>query len=684
MSGVATQSRRISTVIACHNRRDTTLRCLDRLHAAAQLVPDLRLETILVDDGSRDGTASAVTARFPDTRIIQADGALWWAGAMELGLRACDPTADFQLWLNDDVLLRDDALARLIDAHDCWRDHHGQPPIIVGAVVAADDGAVTFGGGRRLGSHPLRSARLALDDQPQRCELINGNVVLVPAPAAARLGGIDPVFIGVQGMADTDYGLRAIALGVDVIVAPGSVGVCARDRRPPPWRDPDLGVVERLRAITGPRGCPWRPWLTFVRRHGGPWWPVWWAAPLVKRFATILVPDRSPAPRVALVEGVVPDYRLGLMRELAKFTHPRFIVYHGDGQAGLMAAGSTAPLPIASRRGRNLFWPRLCGGRVVWSAGVLETLTGGFDAMCVGLHTHDLGIWVLWLARRVLGRPRLMISGHFAFSQPGPWPLGPARRFLRRCLARGADAVLPYTEEGAEQCRAAGIAADRVFVSGNSVDVAAARAAMAALPADALDAMRRRHGLADRPIFLFLGRLYPGKRVDAAIAAMRELARRGVRANLLIVGSGVEEARLKALAADLPDVRFAAAEFDSHVLAALFMLATAVIVPGAVGLVAAHAAAHGAPLIACHGGAPHGPEFAYLRHDENSLLTEAVDPVELALAMERLCRDSALRARLRQGAWRTGDDLGLEQAANAYAMAARRAIGLSPGGGPSP
>lgn len=683
MSEVATERRLISTVIACHNRRDTTLRCLEGLRTAVRLVPDLRLETILVDDGGSDGTASAVAARFPDTRIIQADGALWWAGAMELGLRACDPTADFQLWLNDDVLLRDDALLRLLDVHDRWRDHHGQPPIIVGAVVATEDGAVTFGGGRRLGSHPLRSTRLALDDQPQRCELINGNVILVPAPAAARLGGVDPVFIGTQGMADTDYGLRAIALGIDVIVAPGSAGVCERDRRPPPWRDPDLGVVDRLRAITGPRGCPWRSWLVFARRHGGPWWPVWWAAPLVKRAFAVLAPDRSPAPRVALMEGVVPDYRLGLMRELAKSTHPHFIVHHGDGQAGLMAMGSAAPLPIAARRGRNLFWPRLCGGRVVWSAGVLEALTGGFDAVCVGLHTHDLGIWVLWLARRVLGRPRLMMSGHFAFSQPGPWPLGPARRFLRRRLARGADAVLPYTEEGAEQCRAAGIAVDRIFVSGNSVDVATARAAIAALPADALDATRRRHGLADGPVFLFLGRLYPGKRVDAAIEAMRELARRGGRASLLIVGSGVDEARLKALAADLPDVRFAAAEFDPHALAALFALATAVIVPGAVGLVAAHAAAHGAPLIACHGGAPHGPEFAYLRHEENSLLTEALDPVEIGLAMERLCRDSALRARLRQGAWRTGDDLGVEQAANAYAMAARRAIGLPSGGGAS-
>ncbi|PWC84604.1 hypothetical protein TSH100_17295 [Azospirillum sp. TSH100] len=669
--------RRVSTVIACHNRRDLTLRCLESLEVAARQAPGLAVETILVDDGSTDGTAAAVAERFPAVRIVTADGSLWWAGAMALGLRACSPEFDFQLWLNDDVVLRPDALARLVETHDRRVREHGRPLIVVGSVLSTEDGSVTFGGGRRNGVHPLRSVRLPVDDLPQDCELVNGNVLLVPREAALRLGGIDPVFAGVQSMADTDYGLRALALGIDPVVAPGWSGHCDRDTRPPPWRDADLSLLARLRAVTGPRGRPWRAWFVFARRHGGPLWPVWWAAPLVKGVVAALVPDSRTDRRVLLVEGVVPDYRLGLMRELAKSTDPRFVVYHGDGQAGLTAAGSAAALPIASHRGRNIFWPRFCGGRFAWAAGSTAALGGRFDAVCVGLHTHDLGVWAICLARRLTGRPKVMISGHFALSEPGSCLLGMVRRRLRGFLARCADAVLPYTEEGARECQTAGIPATRIFTCVNSVDVEQARAALAALPATVVDAVRRRHGLPDGPVFLFVGRLYPAKRVDAAIAAMSVLADRGVGASLLVIGSGVDEGRLRTLAAELGTVRFGSAEFDPEALAALFNLATAVVVPGSVGLVAAHAAAHGVPLIACRAGTPHGPEFAYLDDGENCLLTDAVDSVAIAAAMERLAKDPDLLSRLRRGAWRTGDRLGVGRAADAYVTAARHAIGLA-------
>ncbi|WP_161958086.1 glycosyltransferase [Azospirillum palustre] len=669
--------RSLTTVIACHNRRAVTLRCLEALDAAARRISDFDIETILVDDGCTDGTASAVAELFPATRIVTADGTLWWAGAMALGLRSGSAESDFQLWLNDDVVLRPDALARLVETHDRWLRDHGRPLIVAGSVLSTEDGSVTFGGGRRSGFHPLRSVRLPVSDLPRDCELVNGNVLLVPRAAASRLGGIDPVFAGVQSMADTDYGLRALALDIDVAVAPGWSGHCDRDTRPPPWRDPDLSLVARLRAVTGPRGRPWRAWFVFARRHGGPLWPVWWAAPLIKGVVAALRPDPTPDRRVLLVEGVVPDYRFGLMRALAQSAVPRFIVYHGDGQAGLTAAASTAALPIAAHRGRNIFWPRLCGGRFAWTAGSFAALGGRFDAACVGLHTHDLGVWAVCLARRLLGRPKVMISGHFALSQPGRWPLGPVRRRLRRILARSADAVLPYTEEGMRDCLAIGIPADRIFVCGNSVDVEQARASLAALPPTAVEDARRRYGLPDGAVFLFIGRLYATKRVDAAIGAMRLLAGHGVKASLLVVGSGVEDGRLRTLAADLPTVRFAAAEFDPAALAALFALATAVVVPGSVGLVAAHAAAHGVPVIACRAGAPHGPEFAYLEDGESCLLTDAVDPAEIAAAMERLAGDAALLARLRRGAWRTGDALGVERAADAYAAAARRILGLA-------
>ncbi|MBU2135728.1 MAG: glycosyltransferase [Alphaproteobacteria bacterium] len=55
---------RIAVVMACYNRRDTTLRCLRSLFA--QLEPTVSLDVYLLDDASSDGTGAAVRAEFPN------------------------------------------------------------------------------------------------------------------------------------------------------------------------------------------------------------------------------------------------------------------------------------------------------------------------------------------------------------------------------------------------------------------------------------------------------------------------------------------------------------------------------------------------------------------------------------------------------------------------------------------
>lgn len=670
--------RRLVAVLVCHNRRALTLSCLEALSANAAALRRAGVgapEAILVDDGGGDGTAQAVAAHFAAVRVLHGDGTLWWAGGMELGLRAVDGNPDFQLWLNDDVGLDDDGLARMVEAHDRWRERTGRSAIVVGATrdPAHPPSATvaSYGGARRSGFHPFRLRRLSLADHPQPCDTMNGNAVLVPGAAARSLGGIDPVFIGVQGMADTDYGLRARALGQPIIVAPGSVGTCAPNGAPPPWRDSALGWRQRIAALWGPKGYPWPAWSRFVRRHGGPLWPLWLAMPYARGALDALRPVNAPR-RVALLEGIVPAYRVPLLRRLSESADPLFMVHHGDGLSGLTARASAAPLPIAAVRCRNFFWPRMFGrGRIAWTAGAATVLCGRFDAAVAGFHVHDLGIWTLWLSRRLLGRPRLILNGHFRLDEAGAGLRLRLRRWLRRRLVRGADAVLPYTETGAEACRRAGVPEERIFVVHNSVDVAAARSALAALPPGAAETVRRRHGLPDGDLFLFLGRLYPNKRVDLAIAAVRRLRRDGVACCLLVVGDGIDTPRLHDLAGEDPGIRFAPAEYDDSALAALFAAATAVVVPDSVGLIAAHAAAHGVPVVACRDGRTHGPEYGYLADGRNALLVPTSQPDDLAAALECLCADRPLLSALRRGAWDTGDRLGVDAAAIAYVTAAR-------------
>ena len=667
-------TRRVTAVLACHDRREKTLACLESLMAGRQAAAArgiAHVGVILVDDGSQDGTATAVEQHFPDVRILKGDGTLWWGGAMALGLSAVDGDSDFQLWLNDDVELDADALARLIAVHDDLHAQTGKGVIVVGSTQEPGDGTASYGGGVQGGFHPFRFTPVTPTDQPVPCDAMNGNIVLVPRDAARRLGGMDPAFIGVQGMGDTDYALRARMAEIPVMLAPATLGTCARGQRVLPWRDGRRLLADRLREVWGPRGYPLRAWLTFARRHGGPLWPLWFVLPYLRALLAAMRPAPGPRPRrVALLEGIVAAYRVPVLRGLARSTDPLFTAFHGAGKPGYTATGIDDPLPMAEMRTRNLFWPG-GRGRIACTAGTLPALLSRPDAIVAGFHAHDVGIWAVWLLRRLTGRPRLILTGHFVMTPTG----NGLRGLMRRTLARGADALLPYGEKGAAACRAIGIDPARLFITGNSVDIENIRAMRAGLSEAAVQAARLEHRLGDDPVFLFVGRLYPSKRVDMVIDAVRDLRRAGRRCRLLIVGDGVDAARLKAMAEDDPDIRFAGAIFNEAPLIPLFALATAVVVPGAIGLITAHAFAHDVPVVSCRDTDGHGPEFAYLADGINALLADAGTAGSLTAVLDRLLTEPDLLARLRAGARRTADGLGIDRPVRTTLEAVRAALG---------
>lgn len=276
LSPPARHSLTVTALLACHDRREQTLVCLASYFAQA-VEGDVELRAVLVDDGSSDGTSEAVRGRFPEVEVVAGASELFWAGGMalaeEIALRA---RPDYLLWLNDDVVLDEDALERLLEvARTCSRR------IVVGALRDPDTGTVTYSGVRRRGClHPLHFERVEPRDEPLAVETFNGNAVLVSQLVYELVGQIDGQFA--HAAADFDFGLRAGALGVDVLLAPGTVGTCRDNPSAWPWNQPSLSMRERLRHLAGPKGFPPRSTARYLRRHGGPVWPVFWVAPYVK------------------------------------------------------------------------------------------------------------------------------------------------------------------------------------------------------------------------------------------------------------------------------------------------------------------------------------------------------------------------------------------------------------------
>lgn len=251
-------------LLACHDRREHTLRCLASLRAAAQ---GRNWLAVLADDGSRDGTAAAARALLGDHLVtLRGSGNWYWNHAMLIAWRWArqhHPAAPV-LWLNDDVVLDPDTLDRLLAVAADGRT------VVVGALRDPLSGLPTYGGVRQ-GSwlDPLAFRTLPIADAPQSCDSCNGNLVLVPARVAHDVGLLDPVFR--HAMGDFDYGLRVRRRGFGLVQVAGSCGTCARNAPHGTWRDASLPRHRRLRLLHAVKGLPPRIWFTFAWRCGGPW-----------------------------------------------------------------------------------------------------------------------------------------------------------------------------------------------------------------------------------------------------------------------------------------------------------------------------------------------------------------------------------------------------------------------------
>ena len=283
---------KIAVAAACHNRRETTLRCLASLFGQT-LGDEVELTVFLVDDGSSDGTSHAVKKAFPDVRILKGDGSLYWNGAMYMALQeALKEPCDFHLWLNDDVRLYPDALSNLISTYESLLSGTGSRAIVAGSFCDPETGIRSYGGLRRCSRfHPLKFAPVFNGKTPLPCHTFEANGVLVPAAVFTKIGVIESRFSGFQNAGDTEYGLRATMAGTPIYTSSGFIGDCAVNSGGRPWEIPGLSFYQRWKALMGPKGLQSRVYFLYTRQYGGKFWPLFWLLPMIKSLLTLFFPD---------------------------------------------------------------------------------------------------------------------------------------------------------------------------------------------------------------------------------------------------------------------------------------------------------------------------------------------------------------------------------------------------------
>ncbi len=131
---------RLSIVVPTRDTRALTLRCL----ATAFADLPAGAELIVVDDGSRDGTAAAVGVEFPTARVLRFDDGRGFTAAANAGLTAA--SGEILLLLNSDTELPPGTLARF------QRAFADDPRLgAAGAELVFPDGRPQWSGGRAPG-----------------------------------------------------------------------------------------------------------------------------------------------------------------------------------------------------------------------------------------------------------------------------------------------------------------------------------------------------------------------------------------------------------------------------------------------------------------------------------------------------------------------------------------------------
>src|SRR5574344_232419 len=247
----------IAALLTVHNRREKTLECLRCLYKQLP-IEGYVLDTYLTEDGCTEGMSEAVREELPQVTIINGDGSLFWNRGMYAAWCKASETKeyDYYLWLNDDTILYDNSLKRMLELSQL-KDNKC---IIVGA-TCDENGIITYGGRNRQGELIPKS------NFEKKCYYFNGNIILVPKNVYMILGTNSYIYHHALG--DFDYGLRAAEKGISCYVLSGFMGICDNNKDIPIWCSPNISFKKRWNKLRSPLGCNPEEFFIFSKKHYG-------------------------------------------------------------------------------------------------------------------------------------------------------------------------------------------------------------------------------------------------------------------------------------------------------------------------------------------------------------------------------------------------------------------------------
>lgn len=243
------QASKIFVVVTDFNGYEQTRQCLDALFAGS--FQDF--QTVVVDHGTTNQTTSGLERDFPACLRISASSDVWWAGAVNVGVRyALSQDASAVILLNNDCYVEFSTIEVIVSE---WLGHKDsiiapvQKDLCSGKITSiTPESYLLFGFPTRPG--PLRLTAEMKSRSLLPATLIGGGRgVIIPSTTFKALGLFDELNLP-HYYADHDFYFRALSEGVSLYVST-RVFVAIDDTRTSSAKNPgELSLREFIESLT--------------------------------------------------------------------------------------------------------------------------------------------------------------------------------------------------------------------------------------------------------------------------------------------------------------------------------------------------------------------------------------------------------------------------------------------------
>ena len=205
----------ITAIILNYRNYQDVCTCIESLESQ-DLPSDCRLNILVIDNHSGDGSTEKLQARFPEHRYIFNSENLGFAKGVNQGIDLTFPASDYFLLVNNDAELSADCLPQLLLA--------GQGAFLAGPAIFYKDEPKRIWQGGGFFSRAKMGLVVPEKNQPRRnkipqiVDFLSGCVLLVSKETINIIGKFDEKFFFYGE--DLDLCLRAKKAGLPVIYCP--------------------------------------------------------------------------------------------------------------------------------------------------------------------------------------------------------------------------------------------------------------------------------------------------------------------------------------------------------------------------------------------------------------------------------------------------------------------------------